>query len=477
MKRKSLDQVEDFQKRSKLDALFQVFCRVRPLAPGESAGAYEWSATGLAISGSETYSFTQVFPPEAQQDQIFDVIGAPAVSNLLLFRSSLIFAYGITSSGKTHTIQGAKEAPGLIPRVLRRLLEHPVTGLAASYYEIYNDRIFDLLNSRAQVRLLQDDSATKLPDLTMAPFHDLGQAAMLVTAGMKARKVSETALNEVSSRSHSVFVIWLKTDLRTAQLAIVDLAGAERATRTETAGDRLKEARAINSSLSVLGRCLSALKSNHRSEAPYRESKLTQVLRDFFVSGDSQIALILNLNPRIADVDETRSALKFAAMAAEIVIKSTRETANLKADFKPNTVEIEALRKELAEAKQKIEQLEETVKQQTEANALSRKELVAELDRLFGEMEQGYRDNLRTVEDTYEDILRNREIQVPLLPERTSRAMALSPARPAPTPQSNSPTAPRCLPRAASKRRRKKQGPPSSPIARRTRMTLTDLIR
>ena len=309
MKRKSLDQGEDFQKRSKLDALFQVYCRVRPLAPGESAGSYEWSTTSLAISGSETYSFTQVFPPEAQQDQIFEVIGAPAVSNLLLFRNSLIFAYGITSSGKTHTIQGAKEAPGLIPRVLRRLLEHPVTGLSASYYEIYNDRIFDLLNSRAQVRLLQDDNATKLPDLTMAPFQELGQAGALVTAGMKARKVSETALNEVSSRSHSVFVIWLKTELRTAQLAIVDLAGAERATRTETAGDRLKEARAINSSLSVLGRCLSALKSNHRSEAPYRESKLTQVLRDFFVSGDSQIALILNLNPRIADMDETRSAL------------------------------------------------------------------------------------------------------------------------------------------------------------------------
>jgi len=473
MKRKSLDQGEDFQKRSKLDALFQVYCRVRPLAPGESAGSYEWSTTSLAISGSETYSFTQVFPPEAQQDQIFEVIGAPAVSNLLLFRNSLIFAYGITSSGKTHTIQGAKEAPGLIPRVLRRLLEHPVTGLSASYYEIYNDRIFDLLNSRAQVRLLQDDNATKLPDLTMAPFQDLGQAGVLVTAGMKARKVSETALNEVSSRSHSVFVIWLKTELRTAQLAIVDLAGAERATRTETAGDRLKEARAINSSLSVLGRCLSALKSNHRSEAPYRESKLTQVLRDFFVSGDSQIALILNLNPRIADMDETRSALKFAAMAAEIVIKSTRETAILKADFRPNSAEIESLRRELAEAKRKIEELEETMQQQTEANALNRQELVAELDRLFGEMEQGYRNNLRTVEDTYEDILRTREMQAPRLPERTSRPLALTPTRLPPAPQSNSPTVPR--PRAASKRR-KKPAPPSSPIARRTRTTLADLI-
>jgi hypothetical protein len=474
MKRKYLDNPEDFQKRSKLDMLFQVFCRVRPLASGESAGSYEWSATGLTISSSETYSFTQVFPPDALQDQIFEVIGAPAVSNLLLFRNSLIFAYGITSSGKTHTIQGTKESPGLIPRVLRRLLDHPVSGLLASYYEIYNDRIFDLLNSRAMVRLLQDDSATRIPDLTMAPFQDLAQVEMLLTAGMKARKVSETALNEVSSRSHSVFVIWLKTELRTAQLAIVDLAGAERATRTETAGDRLKEARAINSSLSVLGRCLSALKSNHRSEAPYRESKLTQVLRDFFVSGDSQITLILNLNPRIADVDETRSALKFAAMAAEIVIKSTRETASLKTECKPNSAELEALRRELLEANRKIEQLEESVKQQSEENASNRKELITELDRLFGEMEQGYRNNLRTVEDTYEAILKEKNSELEKL-KPPARA-ASSPVRPALPLQSNSPTVPRSHQRAASKHKRKKPRSPSSPIARRTRTTLADLI-
>lgn len=464
MKRKSIEPTDDFQKKSKQEALFQVYCRVRPLPSGEATGLYEWTSSGLTISNTETYTFTNVFPPDSQQEHVFELVGKPAVSSLLHYRDSLIFAYGITSSGKTHTIQGTKEAPGLIPRVLHLLHQQNTLGLSASYYEIYNDRIFDLLNNRAQVRLLQDDSATRLSDLTISPFTDFTQAEALLNAGMRSRKVSETALNEVSSRSHSVFVIWLKTLHGAAQLAIVDLAGAERATRTETMGDRLKEARAINSSLSVLGRCLSALKSNHRSEAPYRESKLTQVLRDFFISSDPHITLILNLNPRLSDVDETRSALKFAAMAAEITIKSTRETLS-KPDYKPNNCEIDSIRKELIEANRRIEQLEAILKEKNDRDAECRTEIVASMTSLLTEMELAYRANLHIVEQSYEEIVsaqgelltrftRVRSQSVPCQSTNSSVSMAQEGGQ------------------EKKRRKNKEMRTPASPIASRTRQKL-----
>ena len=193
-----------------------------------------------------------------------------------------IFAYGQTGSGKTYTMAGTPESPGLTPRCVKGLFErvksarsHGLLCTVRTYFvELYNDRLVDLLRKVKKKSAKDDKDAPKLDikvdarkqvyvkNAEIATVAEVGgesQLLELFTQGNKMRKVGATKMNAASSRSHSIFSIIIETEDSSngaqgyGKLSLIDLAGSERLDRTGATGDRLKEAQAINKSLSCLG--------------------------------------------------------------------------------------------------------------------------------------------------------------------------------------------------------------------------------
>ena len=267
--------------------------------------------------------------------------------------NSVMMAYGITAAGKTYTLEGSRASPGVMARALEALF----AGLAshaeavqvrASYYEVYNEQLYDLLDDsavplagRAALRLKEDAAGRVfVAGLSAAAVGSAAEALAALRRGSRQRQRAETGLNYASSRSHSVFSVALYQgaaadgdvagdgggeggDVAAGQLgrlAFVDLAGSERAQRTGNVGVRLKESVAINSSLMTLGRCLEALRWNQQHRGgplrvvPYRESKVTHLFRDA-LHGWGQVVLSVNVSPVAGDYDETSHVLKVRRVA------------------------------------------------------------------------------------------------------------------------------------------------------------------
>lgn len=141
--------------------------------------------------------------------------------------------------------------------------------------------------------------------------------------GNKNRSVGETLMNKDSSRSHSIFMLFIQSAEKTTgqdqrfvagKLNLVDLAGSERISKTGAAGDRLKEAQKINLSLSALGNVISALVDGKTQHIPYRDSKLTRLLQDS-LGGNTKTVMIANCSPADYNFDETLSTLRYASRA------------------------------------------------------------------------------------------------------------------------------------------------------------------
>ncbi|KAL2093192.1 hypothetical protein ACEWY4_010504 [Coilia grayii] len=208
-----------------------------------------------------------------------------------------------------------------------------------SFYEIYNEFIYDLLDSppslqcrkRATLRLSDDKHGNPyVKDLTWIQVSSADEAWKVLKAGRRNQSFASTHLNHNSSRSHSIFTIRLlhiqpdlKQGTRISELSLCDLAGSERC-KDQKNGERMKEANNINTSLHTLGRCITALRynQNNRSRAqqvvPFRDSKLTRVLQNFF-TGLGRSVMVVNINPCASTYDETLQALKFSAIATQLV--------------------------------------------------------------------------------------------------------------------------------------------------------------
>ncbi|XP_015283747.1 PREDICTED: kinesin-like protein KIF20B [Gekko japonicus] len=206
-----------------------------------------------------------------------------------------------------------------------------------SFCEIYNESIYDLLlpmtndKRRKMLRLAQDiKGCSYVKDLQWIQVSNAKEAFKLVKLGLKNQSFASTKLNANSSRSHSIFTVkMLKIDstvthvMRVSELFLCDLAGSERCTRTHNEGERLKESGNINASLLILGKCISALKTNQQSKMqlhiPFRESKLTHFFQGFF-SGKGKVCMIVNVSPSAAAYDETLNVLKFSAIAQNVIV-------------------------------------------------------------------------------------------------------------------------------------------------------------
>ncbi|CAJ1360312.1 unnamed protein product [Effrenium voratum] len=249
-----------------------------------------------------------------------------------------IFAYGQTGTGKTHTMVGPaepQELHGVIPRTFAHIFQNVNVGgnrtflVRASYLEIYNEEIRDLLSKNPKQKLeLKDhpEGGVFVKDLTVMIVKGVTDLQQVMEVGQKNRSVASTLMNNESSRSHSIFTVTVEIlekgldgqdHVRVGKMNMVDLAGSERQSKTGATGDTLKEATKINMSLSALGNVISALVDSKTSFIPYRDSKLTRLLQDS-LGGNTKTVMCACIGPVDYNYDETLSTLRYAHRAKSI---------------------------------------------------------------------------------------------------------------------------------------------------------------
>ncbi|NXK93846.1 KIF23 protein, partial [Formicarius rufipectus] len=380
------------------------------------------------------YSFKEVFGTLVVQKKLFDVVAKPLVEDLIRGKNGLLFTYGVTGSGKTHTMTGSPGDGGLLPRCLDMIFnsigpfqakrfvfklddkngvdvqsevdallerqrrealpvpktpsgkrhmdpefadminvqehckveevdEDSVYSVFVSYIEIYNNYIYDLLEEAPfepikpkwnncntpvrngdfippQSKMLREDQNHNMyvTGCTEVEVKSTEEAFEVFWRGQKKRRIANTQLNRESSRSHSVFIIKLaqapldadgdnvlqeKEQITLSQLSLVDLAGSERTNRTKAEGNRLREAGNINQSLMTLRTCIEVLRENQlygtNKMVPYRDSKLTHLFKNYF-DGEGKVRMIVCVNPKAEDYEESLQVMRFAEMTQEVEV-------------------------------------------------------------------------------------------------------------------------------------------------------------
>ncbi|XP_049412633.1 kinesin-like protein KIN-14F [Solanum stenotomum] len=364
-----------------LKGTIRVYCRVRPFLSGppdmQSTVDYIGENGDIMIvnprkqgkDARKIFTFNKVFGTKVTQQQIY-VDTQPLVRTVLDGFNVCIFAYGQTGSGKTYTMSGpdltTEETWGVNYRALRDLFSttkarHDMIEyeVGVQMIEIYNEQVRDLLvidgaNKRLEIRNNSQLNGLNVPDASLIPVTCTQDVLDLMRIGQKNRAVGATALNERSSRSHSILTVHVRgRELVSGStlkgcLHLVDLAGSERVDKSEAVGERLKEAQHINRSLSALGDVISAL-AQKSSHIPYRNSKLTQVLQDS-LGGQAKTLMFVHINPEADAFGETVSTLKFAERVASIDLGAARSNKE--------TGEIRDMKDEISNLKQVLEKKE-----------------------------------------------------------------------------------------------------------------------
>ncbi|ESW17700.1 hypothetical protein PHAVU_007G261400 [Phaseolus vulgaris] len=354
-----------------------VTVRFRPLNPREIRQGEEiaWYADGETVVRNEynpslAYAYDRVFGPTTTTRQVYDVAAQHTISGAMEGINGTIFAYGVTSSGKTHTMHGDQRSPGIIPLAVKDafsiIQETPNREflLRVSYLEIYNEVVNDLLNPTGQnLRIREDAQGTFVEgikeEVVLSPAHALS----LIAAGEEHRHVGSTNFNLLSSRSHTIFSLTVESSpcgensegeaVTLSQLNLIDLAGSE-SSRAETTGLRRREGSYINKSLLTLGTVISKLTECRASHIPYRDSKLTRLLQSS-LSGHGRISLICTVTPSSSNAEETHNTLKFAHRAKHIEIQAAQNTIiDEKSLIKKYQHEIQHLKEELEQMKRGI---------------------------------------------------------------------------------------------------------------------------
>ncbi|XP_072831320.1 kinesin-like protein KIF17 isoform X7 [Vicugna pacos] len=287
---------------------------------------------------AKQFTFDGAYYMDHFTEQIYNEIAYPLVEGVTEGYNGTIFAYGQTGSGKSFTMQGLPDPPcqrGIIPRAFEHIFESVQCAentkflVRASYLEIYNEDVRDLLGADTKQKLEMKEHPEKgvyVKGLSMHTVHSVAQCEHIMETGWKNRSVGYTLMNKDSSRSHSIFTISIeiyavdergKDHLRAGKLNLVDLAGSERQSKTGATGERLKEATKINLSLSALGNVISALVDGRCKHIPYRDSKLTRLLQDS-LGGNTKTLMVACLSPADNNYDETLSTLRYANRAKNI---------------------------------------------------------------------------------------------------------------------------------------------------------------
>lgn len=309
----------------------------------------------------QQFAFDRVFDENTTQGDVYEATTRGLMDSVMEGYNATVFAYGATGCGKTHTITGTAQQPGIIFLTMQELFEkigersdEKHTEVSLSYLEIYNETIRDLLvpGGSKQGLMLREDANQAVSVAGLSSHHprDVQEVMDMIVKGNEYRTISPTAANATSSRSHAVLQINVAQKDRNASvnephtmatLSIIDLAGSERASATKNRGERLLEGANINKSLLALGGCINALcdprKKNH---VPYRNSKLTRLLK-FSLGGNCKTVMIVCVSPSSAHFDETQNTLRYANRAKNIQTKVTRNVYNVNRHVKDFLVKID----------------------------------------------------------------------------------------------------------------------------------------
>jgi kinesin family protein 3/17 len=326
----------------------RVFVRCRPLLSYEassqcistnpSTNEIILQSTDAHKPSQKLFAYDGVFDSSSTQERVYEDCVFALVENVLEGYNATIFAYGQTGSGKTYSMLGDPESEslkGIIPRSCEHIMnlinvnsEGRTFFVTASFLEIYNEEIHDLLKKTADKKPTKcelrenADRGFYVRDLSQMVMHSTQDLLALLNYGSKQRAVGATNMNEKSSRSHSIFNIrvessiemgpGIKPKISVGKLNLVDLAGSERQNKTQSQNERFKEAIKINLSLSALGNVISALADGKTSHIPYRDSKLTKLLQDS-LGGNAKTLMLANINPCVLHYDETLGTLRYAS--------------------------------------------------------------------------------------------------------------------------------------------------------------------
>ncbi|KAG5242955.1 kinesin motor family protein [Salix suchowensis] len=341
----------------------QVLLRCRPLSDEEqrtnvakviACNEHKREVTVLhSIANKQVdrvFTFDKVFGPKAQQRSIYDQAIAPIVDEVLEGFNCTVFAYGQTGTGKTYTMEGGKRnkggdlpaEAGVIPRAIRQIFDtleaqNADYSIKVTFLELYNEEITDLLaqedpsrnvedRQKKPISLMEDGKGcVVVRGLEEEAVYSANEIYTLLERGAAKRRTADTLLNKRSSRSHSVFSITIHVKeaavgeeelIKCGKLNLVDLAGSENISRSGAREGRAREAGEINKSLLTLGRVINAL-VEHSAHIPYRDSKLTRLLRDS-LGGRTKTCIIATISPSAHALEETLSTLDYAYRAKSI---------------------------------------------------------------------------------------------------------------------------------------------------------------
>ncbi|AEE29712.2 P-loop containing nucleoside triphosphate hydrolases superfamily protein [Arabidopsis thaliana] len=368
-----------FNELQELKGNIRVYCRVRPFLRGQGASKTVVEHIGdhgeLVVlnptkpgkDAHRKFRFNKVYSPASTQAEVFSDI-KPLIRSVLDGYNVCIFAYGQTGSGKTYTMTGpdgaSEEEWGVNYRALNdlfRISQSRKSNIAyevgVQMVEIYNEQVRDLLSG---ILSTTQQNGLAVPDASMYPVTSTSDVLELMSIGLQNRVVSSTALNERSSRSHSIVTVHVRgKDLKTGSalygnLHLVDLAGSERVDRSEVTGDRLKEAQHINKSLSALGDVIFSLASKS-SHVPYRNSKLTQLLQSS-LGGRAKTLMFVQLNPDITSYSESMSTLKFAERVSGVELGAAKSSKDGR-DVRELMEQLGSLKDTIARKDDEIERL------------------------------------------------------------------------------------------------------------------------
>eukprot|EP00736_Rhodelphis_marinus_P012093 Rmarinus@m.19927 len=319
------------------------------------------------------YAFDVAFCQDSSQHQVYEQSAKNVIDGVLSGQNATVFAYGATGAGKTHTMLGTDDQPGVMMLSLQDLFEkieqkknEKSCKVTLSYLEVYNENIRDLLSSNSSLLDLREDPlrGPVVVGLTEYATTSSAEIMTLLQRGNRRRTVEPTSVNLVSSRSHAVLQIMLEQrdavanvcgTIHYGKLSLIDLAGSERASQTKNRGQRLLEGANINRSLLALANCINALGDKNRKGTfvPYRDSKLTRLLKDS-LGGKCRTVMIACVASSSQQFEETLNTLKYANRAKNIKTKVSTNVSNVTYHIAEFQKIIEDLRAEVFELRQQL---------------------------------------------------------------------------------------------------------------------------
>lgn len=354
-----------FGRQSNGNSRIMVFVRLRPMMKKEKeAGsrscvrivnrrdvyltefALEHDYLRLKRVRGRHFTFDASFPESATQQEVYSTTTSELVEAVLQGRNGSVFCYGATGAGKTYTMLGTVENPGVMVLAIKDLFtkvrQRSCDGnhvVHLSYLEVYNETVRDLLSPGRPLVLREDKQGIVAAGLSQYRAYSTDEVMALLLQGNKNRTTEPTRMNETSSRSHAILQVMVEYRTRDAamnivnrvgKLSLIDLAGSERALATDQRTLRSIEGANINRSLLALSSCINALVEG-KKHIPYRNSKLTQLLKDS-LGGACNTVMIANISPSNLSFGETQNTLHWADRAKEIRNKAYETTEEVVQD-------------------------------------------------------------------------------------------------------------------------------------------------